>query len=192
VRVLVIGAHGDAFGHALVEANCTRVKFGETPRLVVSKDQVCGVSSRICGGCAGRTFYVKMVGPRAVVTHIQNDTERQGFLNIQVPHLHVRQGVMRIERVVADGGRSWKTIREARGRGGKGAGAYDLAARVDEGVGLLVGKGRLMRHGAGEVGVFSHRVVHAVPGTQNHLLDFGNTIGDAEARREGFAIWIYE
>ena len=59
--------------------------------------------------------------------------------------------------------------------------------RVPDGflIGLLVGEGRLVRHGRGEGGVFADRVVHPEAGADDGALDFGHAPGQAHARRKG-------
>ncbi len=90
--------------------------------------------------------------------------------------------VVRVERVVAHRGRRGKSVsqRKAIGRrGGTFCGHF---------VGLLVGEGRLMRHGGGKGGVLADGVVDAVAGAHHGL--FGQPQRQAQPRRKCRAVRI--
>ena len=80
---------------------------------------------------------------------------------------------MRIERVIAD---AWRREGNPLARVKQVPSARrPMDGCIPDGflVGLLVGKGWLVRHGGGEGGVLAHGVVHAKAGAHHSLFIFG-------------------
>src|SRR5450631_1342157 len=108
---------------------------------------------------------------RAVVSHVQHDTQGKGALDIQVPHLDVRERVVQIRRKIADTLWRWETIRQ-----GDDCSLGDL-------VRLHIGEGRLIGEVLYEVRVLRRREVDAVASADNRILQRPKS--EAYARRQG-------
>ena len=169
MRISVGGSESDAVLHALAEAHGKGVEIGEGDGVFVVVQHV-----RHSGAEAPRRVdNVETRALGAVVADVEDDAEREGPLDVEVPDLHVRQAVVLVHRVVAFSLRhGGEAVSEGEGRrAGRGVA-----------VGLHVGPGRLEGEVLHELYVLAVGEVDAVAGADDGVLDGAPC--DADARGE--------
>src|SRR5271154_1153659 len=110
VGVGVGRAEGDAVLHALAQTDGKGIEVGEGDGVFVVVKNVRNGGAK----AAGRVDDVETRAFRAVVADVEDDVEREGALDGEVPDLDVGQAVVIVDGVVAFGLRCWG---EAVGKG---------------------------------------------------------------------------